>query len=118
MPIDDLYTDCIDQEAVPLTISRQAAPTLDHGRVASPGAVTTLSILASVQPMPTSELLLMPEGMRARGVKKVFTNAALQELPVPDRFDYLGATWEIMTISDWQDLGSYRQYVAVRVTMA
>ena len=115
MSIDNL-ADVILQEDVPLTVTRTATPTMALGRPTSAGT-STLAITASVQPMPTKELQFMPEGLRNRGVVKVFTTTELLTLPMPDRFDYGGATWEIVESQDWWDLGGYYAYTAARVTM-
>ena len=115
MSIDDL-ADTIAEESVAITIMRYAAPAMSHGRPSAASISTTIAIIASVQPLSSKELLLVPEGMRARGMRKVFTNTALQLLPMPDRFDYQGATWEIVDERDWLDIGNYYRYLAVRVT--
>ena len=114
MSIDDL-SDVIAQEAVPLTITRTAAPSMSLGRP-SPGSPSTVSITASVQPLPTKELMLVPEGMRNRGVCKLFTKTELLTLPMPDRFTYKGELWEIVEVKNWLDLGNYYRCLAARVT--
>ncbi len=115
MSLDDL-SDCIAEEAVAITITRSAAPTRVSGRPSVMGATSTVAIVASVQPLSSKELQLVPEGMRARGVRKVFTSTPLVLLPMPDRFDYQGATWEIVDERDWLDIGNYYRYLAARVT--
>jgi hypothetical protein len=115
MSIDDL-SDVIAQESIALTITRTAMPTMAYGRPTT-ASTSTISIRACVQPLSSKELLLVPEGMRARGVRKVFTSTALLCLPMPDRFTYQGDTWEIVDERDWIDLGNYYRYLAARVTL-
>jgi hypothetical protein len=113
--IDDL-SDCIAEESVAITVTRFGAPTMVAGRPSAAGTTSSVAIVASVQPLSSKELQLMPEGMRARGMRKVFTKTQLQLLPMPDRFDYGGSTWEIIDERDWLDIGNYYRYLAVKVT--
>ena len=114
MSIDDL-SDVIEDEAVSLTITRSSAPAMSNGRA---GVVTTSSftITACVQPAPTRELLLFPEGIRNRGMVKLFSAIELKDLPLPDQFDYLGAVWDVVKVDDWMDVGGYYRCFAARVS--
>jgi hypothetical protein len=114
LDVSDILTD--PDVGVPVTITRTAAPTITNGRPSAAGAATTVITTASVQPLPTKELQLLPEGMRAQGVVAVFSGVELLVLPQPDTFVYKGATWQLSESADWSDAAGYYRYLAVRVT--
>ena len=99
----------------PVVISRTTTPTMSHGRAGSLSASTT-TINASVQPMPSKELMLLPEGLRNQGVVAVFSQYELLTTPIPDRFQYRGETWEIIQTTDWSLSAGYWRSQATRVT--
>lgn len=98
-----------------LTISRTATPTITNGR-ASTETATTISIVASVQPLTSSELQFMPEGLREQELVNVYTKTELLTRPMPDRFTYLGATYEVIDVHSWAHAAGYYQVLATRVT--
>ena len=100
---------------IPVTIARTNAPILANGRAGAETYVNT-NITASVQPMPTRELVFMPEGLRNQGIVVVFCQSELLTMPMPDRFDYLNATWEITEVHDWNSTAGYWHALATRVT--
>ena len=101
---------------VTLTVTRYAAPTLTAGRAVA-GATSSLTVAASVQPLSSKELDLVPEGMRARGVRKVFSATRLLVQPMPDRFTYQSDVWEVTEEKDWLDVAGYYRYLVTRVTL-
>lgn len=109
----DYVADVIQMESVSITFTRYTPGTLTLGRPSAP-STATFSALCSVQPIPTRELELMPEGLRARGLKAVFANVELKVLPLPDTFPYLGDTWEVVKVDDWNDLCGYWRAFAAR----
>jgi len=100
---------------ISVIIMRTAAPTLANGR-AGAETYTSTGITASVQPMPTRELEFMPEGLRNQGIVQVFCMYELYTMPMPDRFTYLSATWEIIKVDDWNSSAGYWHALATRVT--
>jgi hypothetical protein len=111
-PFADIIADC----GAKLLVTRYAAPSIVNGRKVR-GAASTFSAVMSVQPLSSKELEFVPEGLRARGVRAVFSNTKLQTLPDPDRFTYDGDTWEVVKEDDWIVLASYGRYTAARVTL-
>lgn len=69
---------------------------------------TTFSILASVQPTPGKELLLMPEGDRNREWKTIFTKTPLNLKDII--IDSNGIQYEVTKDSDWLGSGIYLQH--------
>ena len=115
MSLEDV-TDIIADVSETVTVTRYAAPTIVAGRSVA-GATSTVAIVACVQPLSSRELQFLPEGMVARGVRKVFTTTQLLCLPMPDRFAYGGEVWEIVEERDWGYQGNYHRYFAARVTL-
>ena len=109
-------TDCLTDPDVgqPVTISRTASPTLTNGR-AGVETATTQAITASVQPLSNSELQFMPEGLREQELAWVFSQTELLTRPMPDRFTYLGATYEVIDVHSWAHAAGYYQALATRV---
>lgn len=99
-----------------VTIDRTLKPVLVHGRAGKEITVSAPPIIASVQPMPTRELAIMPEGLRNQGVVVVFSQIELLTLPMPDTFTYLGAKWQIFEVHDWNATAGYWHSLATRVT--
>ena len=98
-----------------VTITRTIAPTLTAGRATTLSTSTT-TINASVQPMSSRELMLLPEGLRDQGVANVFSQVELLTKPMPDRFTWKSATWEIIQSDDWSATAGYWRSQAARVT--
>lgn len=113
--IDDL-SGAIALESVTLTVTRTATPSMAYGRPTS-ASTSSVTAVASVQPLSSKELLLLPEGLRARGVRKVFTATRLLVQPMPDRFTYQSDLWEVIDERDWYDIGGYYRYLVARVTL-
>lgn len=94
------------------TRTRYAADTITNG-VASRGAPSTASIVASVQPVTGADLQALPEGRRADEVKVAFS---LSELRVKDRLTIGGEPYEVDKVETWQAFGEthYRALVSRR----
>lgn len=115
--LSDVIEDC----AVTIDIVRSLPPDMIKGRVQSAPQERKIRIRASVQPMPTRELMILPEGMRNQGAVKVFTKEPLftvdlSDARIPDRFDYRGATYEVSQADDWTDVAGYYRVIAIRVS--
>ena len=99
------------------SVTRRAAPTVVNG-YAVPGATSTLSITASVQPAPGRALDLLPEGYRNRGGLLCFTATVLrtaQAGQVPDLVTVDGVQHEAVQIAGWEALGNYQAVMLVRL---
>lgn len=115
--LGDAVLDC----AVTLTITRRLPGSYnDDGRFVR-GGTTTLDIQATVQPLNGRELQLLFQNTNAGETIKLYTKSELNvgDPPSgiqPDRFDYLGRTYEVQNVFDWENLGDYYKYIAVKAT--
>lgn len=101
------------------TVTRRAAESDDgHGRAVA-GATSTLSIVASVQPMSGRDLQALPEGQRADETVVIYTTTFLttrSETNAPDTLVIGGNTYEVFRVETWVAFGRthYRAYAARR----
>lgn len=106
--------------AFELEVTRTAAGTRSHGRY-TPGAQTTFSITAGVEPSNGRELQDLPEGRRGDEILTLYTDVDLvAERPGvdPDVVRYLGADaeaialmgagepWTVIKVKTWTGFGS------------
>lgn len=96
----DMFTSC--------TLRRRAAGVFTSGRWID-GAETESTIVASVQPLTSDELLQLPEGDRSKGARRVYTESELQAGDesaglVADRIVWGGEEWEVHKV-DGHGLG-------------
>lgn len=101
------------------TVTRKAAGTVSVGDY-TPGATTTFSIVASVQPISGRELSVLPQGQRGEEVRVVYTLTELKtRTPAtePDTISIGGETWEVFRTESWEAFGAthYRAHVARKV---
>lgn len=113
--------DVIDEVAVTVDVVRTLPAPVSKGRVATAPVEKRFKISASVQPLKTKDLQLLPEGMRNAGAVKIFTHMELfsgnqAEGRLPDRIEYRGATYQVQIVDDWRDVGDYYRVIATRVT--
>lgn len=85
-----------------LTLKRYVAGAYTNGRWAA-GTATQSTIVASIQPVTSSELERLPEGLRTKGVRKVYTEIPLQTANektgiAADRIIYDSEDWEVQEI--------------------
>lgn len=98
-----------------LVIEREGEGEWINGRY-EPGPKCRFEVIASVQPMKASEMLLMPEGERTTEHIKVYTNERLREVDekntaLGDKFAYDGKCYEVQQVENWQigtDLPHYK----------
>lgn len=102
------------------TVARPTAATsLVEGRRVAP-ATTTFTVVASVQPASGRSIDRLPEGLRARESKDVWTATRLQPA-IPDvglegdRITIDGAVYEVQIVHDWEKHGSFFRATAVKV---
>lgn len=95
------------------TVTR-AAPTTTTGGRAVPGSTSTLSIVASVQPLNGRDLKQLPEGMRTEELQKIYSSTALRTQgpgQAPDKIAIGSETWEVRRVEDWSQTGNF--YMAI-----
>ena len=92
-------------------VTRTAAPTLAAG-VEVPGSTTTFQTGdASLQPASGATLQVRPEGIHAQDVRDLWTTAALQVAPVPDRLTIahevsgVAEIWIVFQVRPWTGMG-------------
>lgn len=91
-------------------VTRPSAGTVTNG-VFTPGATSTFSISASIQPIAGRDLKSLPESRHAEEIRSVWTTT---ELRVEDTVDIGGETWEVIRAQMWPS--HYRAYLARKVT--
>ncbi len=75
--------------------------------------------MMSVQPSPSRDLLLLPEGLRTRETKRFYSRCLVRTADVggkhqADEIDYRGTTYEVQQVTDWEELGGYYRAIAVK----
>lgn len=98
-------------------VSRTAAGVYDANGRYTAGAVTSLDIIASVQPVGGRKLMDLPEGQRGDEIRVVYTRTELfSRAPGrdPDRVSIDGAAWTCVRVERWQSFGDShcKAYVA------
>lgn len=98
------------------TVTRTAAGTRTLGRY-TPGAPSTFSIVASIQPVTGRDLQTLPEGQRAEETRVVYTTTELRTRTAtvePDTLSIDSETWAVTKVERWQAFGGthYRAMVA------
>jgi hypothetical protein len=85
-----------------------------------PASVSTISIIATVQPAKSTDVMLLPEARRQVGSVVVYTKAKLN-LPTEgggqgDIVVSGGSEYEVLAVDSWQNgLLSHYKYYAARV---
>ena len=74
---------------------------------------------ASVQPVGGRERLVLPELIRDREMKKIYTACELLSVDVQgkkraDRITYKGKNYVVQTVIDWDDHGGYFKVLMVK----
>ena len=95
--------------ATTVTVERPGADTYLAGEL-TPGASTSFSVVASVQPLSGVERQDLPEGYRTRGRFKMYVQGATQlqttNLTTQQREDvvtYKGRRFEVVSWLDWSE---------------
>lgn len=87
------------------------------GRLDAP-STSSLSLVAVVEPAGGRDLQRLPEGMRTREVKAVWTATALKSADAtyePDLLTIEGASWEVQNVENWSTHGNYYRALVVKV---
>jgi hypothetical protein len=81
-----------------------------HWKWVGPKLAAPFTIEASVQPLRGNEVDRLPEGLRTRELKKLYTSTELNGSAPgeePDRVTIDGEVWEVATVERWAELGNY-----------
>lgn len=114
--IDDM-SDVISQLGTGTYEVTRYSSTTTGGRV-STAVASTFEIEAHVQPLTGREIDRLPELLRARETRAVFTTTALRTGYTgqqPDRITINGAAWEVEKVEPWDTLGGYHRAIVARV---
>lgn len=119
--LDCCLGDSVSDASCQVTVIRSFSSAKIKGRV-SPPIERRFTTDLSVQPMRihNRELMMLPEGMRnqervkAYGVEELKT-VETSECRIPDRFIYDGKTYQVEKVGNWQPIGGYYYYEALRV---
>lgn len=98
------------------TVTRRAPPTNVNG-YATPGATSTFTITASVQPAPGKVTELLPEGWRNRDTREAFTSTPLRTAKagqIPDVVTIEGSPFQAYSIEPFEELGNFQAVILVR----
>ena len=114
--------DCIDSIASKIVITRvSAATTFVKGRPVAP-ATTSVTVKAVIQPVTGRERQQLPENIRDAEMVKMYVdnNDLLQTVDITtreraDRFLYRSRNYVVQTEFDWELLGGYRKYIAIKL---
>jgi hypothetical protein len=92
-----------------------------HGRVAA-GAITTLPIVASIQPASGRVLERLPEGERSGDFIRVWTATPLQTTDATtglagDTLVYKGKSYQVEQVNDWSESGNFCDALARQVRL-
>lgn len=107
-----------------LTVKRRATGDYDAtGFFKVSGSDTEFTIIASVQPMTGSEMLLLPENRRELETKKIFTSTELYGIEKgngtnADLVTIDGSDFEVIKVYPWKNniISHYKILVAKRTT--
>lgn len=93
------------------TVTRTAASTDDGNGRKVPGAASSISIVANVQPYDGSVLKVLPEGLTPDIVRHVWTSTLLQVKPQPDTLVIDSKLYAVFAVEDYSGFGA-THYVA------
>lgn len=93
------------------TVTRRG-PTAYMGGVATPGAAATHEVEAFVHDVVGSQLMRLPEGMRARRPRAVYTRG---DLRLKDVIAVDGDDCEVELVEEWRPNAGFLKAVALKV---
>ena len=107
--------------AAPLPRQRRAPSAFSAGGIATPGAVTSDTIVAMVQPLSPRQLSVLKEGLRESAKYSVWTADEVRTVDaagsqMPDVLVYKGRSYNVHSVEAWEDHGNFRELVMVDAT--
>ncbi len=120
--ISDMIT-TIMRFAVPVTVRRTDAGIVNAIGIYVPGADSTLTINACVQPANGRDIERLPEGMRTKDMYRIYSDALLYSAESPsgrpaDVVEYKGDDLRVVRVERWGDVGNYTLALAERINDA
>ena len=111
----------IEHFNTPITVRRATDATEFTNGLADVVEVDTFSLSGiNVQPLTGRERELLPEGIRDKGLIKLYTQCPLLSVDVEgkvkaDRLDYRDQEYVVQTVEDWCPNGGYYKVLAIKV---
>lgn len=97
------------------TVTRTARSTFVDGR-AVPGATSTFTIVACIQPMSEPMkgrmLHILPEAQHTEEIRIVHTETELRSGAEPDSISIDGEPWKVIGFQRWQAFGTHEHFKA------
>src|SRR5690606_38617377 len=112
----------LEMHAIPggITIIRREPGGYVDGRAVPGAEVETEGIEAAVLPAATEDIELLPEGMRSKESKAIWTHFALRtghaNGSLPDRVEVQGVTYEVHAMRDFRAMAGCTKAIGVRVS--
>jgi hypothetical protein len=107
----------ISSVASTYTVTRRAAASYSNGRAVAPSP-STFTIRAVVLEMSGRDLQRLPEGLRAEGLKSIWTTTELKTQGggfEPDTLVIKGDTYQVERVFDWSDLANCWHIIVAKV---
>jgi hypothetical protein len=98
-------------------VTRTVASTYNGNGVLVPGSTSTLTIEACVQPLGGRELRRLPEGLRNKEARQVYTPTELRTAQTgnePDSIAIGSNSWQVQTCEPWAELGGYFRAIVTK----
>lgn len=98
-------------------VTRPGAETVTAG-VVTVAAPVYFWTKGSLQPTDEKDIELLPEGLRERESKVLYTEHVLQAVGATSGADAVtvaGVLYEVQSVEDWQQLGAYHRAVLLKV---
>lgn len=109
--------DAIAEFSAPFDVSRwEGGPNYTAG-MANRAEPTIVPIIACVQPIDGSLASHLPEEVRSRETRELYTQTELKGVragQVPDEIEIDGEGWQVQTVEDWSTLAGYFRAVVAR----
>jgi hypothetical protein len=118
MSVMDLSGAVLDFATGTYNVTRAGGPGTYVAGVFTPAATSTVSVIASVQPMTGRDLQRLPDGLRAMELLVVFSVDELKVAAPGVRPDVLAiddATWQVETVERFNVLGNYYRSIVSKI---
>lgn len=100
------------------TVTRRASTSYIDGRAVA-AANETFTIRAMEAPMSGQLLARLPEGLRGKETRLIFTTTELRSFGAgePDRVEIDGLSFQVQLVDPWKKLGNFVRAVLVRADL-
>ena len=104
----------IRNETITIVTGAKSGGSYDNDGLWSPGATTSIEVLANVQPLNGKEILQLSEGDRTKQTLKIYSDSAIPANAIVTR-NYDGLKYEVLKRDHWifQNIPHYKAVVAL-----